>query len=84
MAWTDFLHPMRSLDHLLRPLGFRWKPFLFNIEGRHYLFAGIAGTELGDVQEVELSRAARDIVARYVYGDDVPGWMGQAQAGGLE
>lgn len=83
MAWTDLLHPMRSLDHLLRPLGFRCKPFLFNLEGRHYLFAGIAGTELGDAQEVELSRAATDIVARYVYGDDIPGWMGATHAGGL-
>ncbi len=84
MEWEDFLDPKRPpLDDELAPLGFRCKPFLFSLDERHYMLIGVSGTEFGDAQQVELSRAARDMVARYVFGENVPAWIekrGEASA----
>jgi len=77
MPLANILHAERTLVHRLEQLGYRCRPLAFSLARREYLLAGISDTETGDAQYVDLSRTARDIVARYVYGDQVPEWMGR-------
>ena len=75
VEWPGRVDFDRVLHRALAPLRYRYEAIPLTMGTQDYIVVGISGATIPPETRLEISRTATRLVARYVYGDQLPEWM---------